>query len=405
MMNKVTRIVAEMMVGVVVCSLSVVSLAEGIARGTVPEGAEREFEDRIPIKAEINGAPVWLIFDTGSERTTLFTHAADRIGLKYRPATSTSPPQPGKVRGGISERCDMTIFGKTVRTTFAVIDLAVPTKIDGVLAWNSIKRSVIELRADDKTLTISDSLPTLTEDWVAFTIPGDSELLAVEIDRPGGAKGTAYIDTGDPGGVQLSPGRWREWLRGVRSRPVTLEGAYVPADGFVVRKLGWARELRLGAISLADVPVQKCTAQWGRLDNNYDATLGLFALTRLNMVIDGGAGKVYIKPNASARSEYEYNRMGAVFIPADTKSDELLAHVMVGSPAYEAGIRDGDQLLRIGDIDVTGWKSNPSIMPLNQYWVAPAGTEVRLTISRKRTRIEIVVVLEDILSGDMKQGE
>ena len=63
---------------------------------------------------------------------------------------------------------------------------------------------------------------------------------------------------------------------------------------------------------------------------------------------------------------YEHNRLGAVFAPRDMEAADLIAHVMDGSPAYEAGVRSGDVLQKVGDLDVTKWRTDPTVLPLSQ---------------------------------------
>ena len=84
----------------------------------------------------------------------------------------------------------------------------------------------------------------------------------------------------------------------------------------------------------------------------YEATLGLAALKRLDIVIDGKHGIAYLRPKKTPPLPYQHNRLGADFIPQDSHNDDLIAHVANGSPAYEAGIRDGDILLKEGEKDV-----------------------------------------------------
>src|SRR5690242_15954824 len=78
-------------------------------------------------------------------------------------------------------------------------------------------------------------------------------------------------------------------------------------------------------------------------------------------------------------------------------NDDLIAHVVDGSPAHEAGIRNGDVLLKIADLDVTRWRTDPTVLPLSRFWQEPAGTKLRLTIRRGNETPEISVLLRNIL--------
>ena len=85
--------------------------------------------------------------------------------------------------------------------------------------------------------------------------------------------------------------------------------------------------------------------------------------------MDGKTGVAYVQPHPGPRAPYQHNRLGAIFAPGDA-SDDLVAFVLDGSPAYEAGIRNGDVLLKIGDLDATKWQTDPAVLPLSRFWNA-----------------------------------
>ena len=72
----------------------------------------------------------------------------------------------------------------------------------------------------------------------------------------------------------------------------------------------------------------------------------------MDIVIDGRRGIAYLRPKTPPLP-YEYNHLSAVFVPHDLQSDDLVAHVIKDGPGYNVGIRDGDVLLKIGDLDCT----------------------------------------------------
>jgi C-terminal processing protease CtpA/Prc len=69
--------------------------------------------------------------------------------------------------------------------------------------------------------------------------------------------------------------------------------------------------------------------------------------------------------------------------------------VIVGSPAHEAGIRPGDELLKIGDEDVTKWRTAKKAP--GSYWEQPAGTHIDLTLRRSNETFQTTATLRDIL--------
>ena len=82
----------------------------------------------------------------------------------------------------------------------------------------------------------------------------------------------------------------------------------------------------------------------------------------------------------------------AVFMPKDLNSTPLLARVVPGSPAASAGIRNGDRLLKVGDLDVTAWRTEG----FPPFWKRPAGTELVLTLARGTEQLKVSVKLEEL---------
>ncbi len=206
------------------------------------------------------------------------------------------------------------------------------------------------------------------------------------------------IDTGDEDAVSLSNERWREWKAAHPSQPVTLSAAYMPGAGLTVAEVSWADELSLDGLVLHGVVVKECNAAQARLGGpGYAASLGLGALARLDLAINGKGGVAYTHPRTDAPLASKHNRLGAVFVPRSDQNDELVAHVAVGSPAALAGVRDDDVLLAIGELDVTPWRTHPEILPFRKYWEKEAGTKVVLTLKRDQEILKVTATLKNLL--------
>src|SRR6202030_4786714 len=103
-----------------------------------------------------------------------------------------------------------------------------------------------------------------------------------------------------------------------------------------------------------------------------DAVLGSYVFRQLKLIVDTKNGALYTCPISHPVGQYEYNLLGAVFVPKNIeKGDDLVGHLIRDGPAYRAGIRDGDVLLKIGVLNVTVWRTDPSILPLSRYWSQP----------------------------------
>lgn len=79
--------------------------------------------------------------------------------------------------------------------------------------------------------------------------------------------------------------------------------------------------------------------------------------------------------------------------PKGADGHDLVAQVADGSPAQEAGIRNGDVLLRVNDSVIT--KANYDGY---RRFSAPAGTKIRLTLSNTGKIFSTTATLREILS-------
>jgi len=163
-----------------------------------------------------------------------------------------------------------------------------------------------------------------------------------------------------------------------------------------------ARRLSFGNFALNDVAVRVLDAPaTARLFKGYAAIIGSYALYQMKVIIDRQHNTIYTLPNSGNPPAYNWNRLGAVFVPDDlVKSNDLTAHVVVGSPAYKAGIRDNDVLEKVDDLDVTKWKTDPTVLPLNRFWTKPAGTVLHLFLRRNNAPYDVQVTLKDLPPAD-----
>jgi S1-C subfamily serine protease len=169
----------------------------------------------------------------------------------------------------------------------------------------------------------------------------------------------------------------------------------------LVKEQTWARELALGPLLLTGVPILEANSAEVALGSaQFEASLGLAALNRLDFIIDGKQGLAYIRVNKIPPPPYQHNRLGAVFVPRDTQNEDLVASVADASPAFDAGIHNGDILLKIDNLDVTKWRTDPAILPLSRFWMRPAGTEMKLALKRGKDTLNITVTLRQILPPD-----
>ena len=354
------------------------------------------FDERIYLNAKINGQPVQFIFDTGwaSPSIAIYPEAARKLGLKVKQPDYKLSVEKGAI--GVTESCDLDFGATNFQTSIPVIEIPSYLKWngDGIIGWQAISNNIFSLDTTTLGVALVTNVPT-GQDWIKLKISTNS-LLALEISTTQ----SITIDTGASKGITFHPQKWQKWKTAHINQMATLDAYYMPDAGMVVKEEEFAHEISIGPLTLSDVPITEANQTELSLNPQFEASFGLAALKRLDIIVDGKHGIAYLRPKKTKALPYDHNRLGAVFTPKDLQSDDLVAHVVSGSPAFEAGIRNDDLLLKIGALDATEWRTDPNVLPLTRFWNSPAGTKLELTLKRGDKIFKTTATLRNIIPPD-----
>lgn len=362
-------------------------------------------ESRILIPVKINDQQVRFIFDTGADQAFLWHSTARRLGLRISPPPPNAQIKPGQVLVSLSEPVKLDVLS----LAFPSVQLAVienppqPVDFDGAIGWPNLRKNRVSFHGQNLHFESLAALPPETAGWLKLRERTDWNNLSLELPRKEACQ-PAYlgIDTGNPDGVFLTPDAWIKWRAAHPKNPTTLLAYFMPGAGLSVTEVAWADEIDLEGVKLNGVPIGSMnSAQTSLYPPGTVAVIGLAALRRMDMMIDGEGG-IYVRPSETQPPAYNHNRLGAVFMPAAVNNDALLARVVKDSPAGRAGIRDGDVLLKIDHLDVTLWRTQPGILPLSRFWQQPSGVKLHLTLMRQGKVFTADVVLRNILGPENK---
>jgi len=361
-------------------------------------------ESRILMTSYINGQPVKFMFDTGAEAPILFRKTAQRLHLAIQEPPDDVTIEPGKVKVAWSEECRIQLIedGSENRIRFGVIDIPefLNTDIEGVLSWSGLKDQIVAVDPFSNRLKVHDTLEFEKSEWKSLDIRTDMNVLVIKTSNDNTQHDNLLIDTGNSDGLTVKKELWQQLTDEETNKNTTLIAIYTPGVGLTVDQQKWIDRVDLGGLPLRNIPVQMgMEANPWLMNEGVDGIMGMWGLSCYSWIVDGPAGKIYFKENDLIRrpEKYDYNRLGAVFVPKNIETgNELYAHVIEDGPAWRAGIRDGDELLKIGTLDATKWRTDPNVSPLAQFWEKPAGTEIDLVLMRDGKKLEIKVTLEEI---------
>lgn len=236
---------------------------------------------------EINGRPARMVLMTSLPATGLLDLDAKHLGLK----TPGTWEDIARVSVRISELTPVQEAGQTFMAPILVARLPWWARLashfctipaDGAVGWPEVRDNILVFDSGDRTIRRAEHLPPETSGWLKFKILPDDYLL-LDVPLADGGKGTVWIDSAESQSVMVPPAQWKEW-----------KAAYPhPARG---------DEIRLGALTLTDVAVKELSTGEAKdlLNETPTATavwkLGMAALTRLDLVVDGKDGWAYLHP-------------------------------------------------------------------------------------------------------------
>jgi hypothetical protein len=358
---------------------------------TLPTVVDDGGEVRVLLSSKVEGKSVRLAVDTASfAPLVLFNAAAERIGL------SPAGPIPASETPGLTSIVNVgpysvSLVGEPPRKMYiGIADLSSEYYggIDGMVGWPVVRQNRVLFSLGDREVRLANASRPSGQDWIEMPLIGAATIFTVSLDGADRHRRMS-IDTGSPHGVGLGPEEWKRWRPTAEGR-LTLRAYSTPGHGVVVSEVGWARELKLGPLLLKDVTVMPS----GPSETDF-AVLGTEALRQLDVFVDGAAGIASFRPRSAVTAGPVHNRAGAVFIPNQPEDGTFVAKVLSTSPAYLAGLREGDILVSIDDRPVRDLR--PPHEKSVHWSERPAGSRVKLNVTRNGAPLEVVVVLADLL--------
>lgn len=281
-------------------------------------------------QAELEGQPVRLALDTGTSTTLILRSTAQRSGLEFSGALKSAANWNDQDVGlALAPQAHLTIGPSRYVGPLPVGILPV-MDVDGVVGWPEIKDNILVFDPRQHRVSASTSLPDGVASWLKLPLGQADGVLTLQVPLGNGQMGTILVDTGADDGIALAPAEWNA-LSKAQIAPAA--GALMDADGLGHKEIVM-NEIKLGAITLYDVPVHEAEATDRSAVGSIPlmATFGLHALERMELVLDGKGGFAYLRPLESVR-------------PPAAESSPLLDAAPRGPPPH--GNWTADETMRI----------------------------------------------------------
>lgn len=357
--------------------------------------------ERIFVATKVNGISMRFFFDTGAGvETSMWRDVSDILAIKSTRPDASMKVGPGQIRAGVSEPLTLELMGSAFpESRMAVLDGPAFAKwqIQGIIGWPSVRSNIWLIDLLRGQMGLLPELPDVSS-WLKYPIVQGASTLLIQVPSDAGDKpGIVSIDTGSPDGVGLAPALWEKWRAAHPTEPLTYEGNFMLATGYHALAVTAAHEWSIDRLVMKDILLAQANpTDLAAQGPDYVATFGLGALRKFTVIIDGKNGYVYFRPHERATPLGEYNRLGAVFLPIDPTATKWAAKVLPGSPAADAGLRDGDILAAINHLDARHWQQRPGTWPPLSNLPA-AGMPIEIEVTRDGRRVVTQAVPQDIL--------
>ena len=275
-------------------------------------------EERLVADVRINGQSAQLALDTGAGETIiLFAPSLARLNLGViRPVSPDPAPVPGRAQLGVTAATEVEFLGRRYPYTvlpFVNVPPVISTAglVDGVIGWPAIAPTLLRFTLGDTPPAVApiDRVPAENTGWIKFSVVAGTTLSLLFADS-GPAAPQLMIDTGNNDGVLLSPPRWRAWLAAHPGARRTTHAAVIYGQPLKIHEGAWADTLDVNGLVLRGVPVREADPAYLRLAVNGREiiVLGLAALKRLELVLDGKNRAAYVRPSATPPPRFQLNR-------------------------------------------------------------------------------------------------
>ncbi|MCS6927920.1 MAG: PDZ domain-containing protein [Saprospiraceae bacterium] len=355
--------------------------------------------------------PLKFIFDTGAEHTILTKREiTDMLGMRYeREFRVAGSDLRTTLVAYLVRRVRFDIAGKAysegedilvLQEDYLRFEEFTGIPVHGILSANAFSRFVIQINYDRQIITLHERESFRLKDRGFTAIPVEiarNKMYLRTTLRPTPnitASVKLLIDTG-AGMPLLVFSNLNPLIRTPeRVIPSTIG---LGLGGFIEGFTGRIHQLTLGELTQTGV-----ITYFQELDttsnleylNQRDGLIGNALLHRFHLILDYQGSQIWIKPARYFRDTYVYDRSGMVVLAHGPRlNDFVVQYVLPNSPAAEADIRPGDQIVRVGGAPAHFF----TLSDLMNVFQRKPGKKVRLTVQRGQERLKKTIVLRDLI--------
>jgi predicted aspartyl protease len=358
-------------------------------------------DDNEILKVRVNGSePMNFTVDTGSDVFAIITgRRARELGLTAHNNYKVGVAQVGEVEAASIPSANLALPGvEALNQPIEVLitDISAEsdgTTIDGVLGFEFLKKFVVEIDYQAKTISLfsSDKYQYSGHgDIIPIRIHDGSPEVRVKLTTASGKIVEDYfeIDTGLSGTILFRTAAVQRY--GLLQEMKTIQApTSIEAGAEFNRRIGRARSLQLGRFILENplVSLAEKVAGDGGL-------IGEEILRRFKVIFDFSHHRMILEPNLHLKDADEEDMSGIALTPEKNGGTKLfrIRQVVPNTPAAEAGMQAGDLITMIDDKPAASFTAGSIERMFKQE-----GRKLTLTIKRNEKVTQVMLMLHRLI--------
>ena len=309
------------------------------------------------VQVRVNGSgPYDFILDTGALGSSLAPHLVEELKLPTG-GDGFARGAGGSVEAigvpGVTLEVGGVRLADLALRSFAMTEIenSVGRRIDGVLGAELFQRYVVEIDYLAAQITLHDResfSPRGRGKGLPLSFYDNHPYVRAAVTLPGGREieGEFVIDSGSNFPLILLPSFIED--HGLRATlPPTIATVGRGVGGEVPLPIGRTAKLRLGEITI-ERPVTAFPASGYFARSGKAGNIGGAVLRRFRVTFDYAHRRVYLQPNERFDLPYDYDMSGLALVSEGPAFGvRRVQRVLPASPAQEAGLAAGDELVSI----------------------------------------------------------
>jgi hypothetical protein len=343
--------------------------------------------NHIYIRGRVNNSqPLWFVLDTGAASSVINSSRARELGLEiregFRAQGAGGLVESGQVSGVSINLGEVSLDNLTIGTIpLKSLEDSAGRRMDVILGYELFKSFVVEIDYETHQLSLHDRKNFVyagTGEILPLTFAENHPYVRARITVPGREpiEGEFVIDLGSNFAVTLLPSfiKKHDILKTI---PKTILSRGRGVGGEIPMPTGRIDKLEMGRFALENpVTVFPPSGTFGR--EGKAGNIGSAVMRRFRLIFDYSRQRMILEPNKDFHDPFEFDMSGLALTtdsPAFTSMKVL--RVIDASPAAEAGVKSGDEILAINNRPAAEFK----IMNVREL-LKQEGRSVQLRIKR-----------------------